>query len=270
MGRSLFLQRLINRRKPPLKVFWWRYEYPDKLNFGDELTPYIIERLWGRKCEWADIPDCEMAAVGSIIEILQWESEGQPIKVWGSGFIKPGPRYAHKNLDFYAVRGPKSLSRIVQVRNVALGDPGLLCNRIFKASKKKTHKVGVVFHFTDENSPALDPIRDSQEYLLINPLNKPDEVIRQITSCEFILSSSLHGLIMADAFNVPNYWMPLSELLGGDYKFEDYYQSTKRKLIKQTPDILGDKKAIDDARRAYVGVANLKQIQENLIESFPY
>ncbi|HVW99142.1 MAG TPA: polysaccharide pyruvyl transferase family protein [Candidatus Babeliaceae bacterium] len=270
MNAPLFIQRIINKNRPPLKTFWWRYRYPHKLNFGDELTPYILKSLWGIKCEWVKIDKCDFAATGSIIEILQWESNGKPIKVWGSGFIKPGPRYADKNLDFYAVRGPKSLSRIVQRRDVALGDPGLLCNRVFKRSKQVKYKVGVVFHYTDQEARELDAIRDNPEYLLINPLNTPQQVIADITSCEIIFSSSLHGLIVADSFGVPNFWMPFSELLGGEYKFNDYYMATDRSLVKRLPSILGDESEIEAAVGQYEPISNLKEIQKNLIKSFPY
>lgn len=108
MKLPLFIQRHLNKNKPPLKVYWWRYDYPNKLNFGDEITPYIIESIWNRKCEWTDITKCSMVGAGSLIEMVQHATETNPIKVWGSGFIKQGPRYAQKNLDFYAIRGKKA------------------------------------------------------------------------------------------------------------------------------------------------------------------
>jgi hypothetical protein len=41
-----------------------------------------------------------------------------------------------------------------------------------------------------------------------------------------ILSSSLHGLIIANAFGRPAGWVRLSEaLFGDDVKFQDYYAS---------------------------------------------
>jgi len=49
------------------------------------------------------------------------------------------------------------------------------------------------------------------------------EVIDQVTRCEFILASSLHGLICADTHNVPNTRLRLdNKIIGGDFKFFDY------------------------------------------------
>jgi pyruvyltransferase len=49
------------------------------------------------------------------------------------------------------------------------------------------------------------------------------EFVRAVKSCEVLVSSSLHGLICADAYGVPNAWIQLSDqVIGGDFKFQDY------------------------------------------------
>lgn len=50
------------------------------------------------------------------------------------------------------------------------------------------------------------------------------EVLDQICSCEYIASSSLHGLIMSEAYDIPNLWIELSgKLMGGHFKFHDFF-----------------------------------------------
>lgn len=220
---------------------------------------------------WSEVQDCELAGAGSIIGVLQDESNGNPVKVWGSGFIKEGDDNEVANLDFYAVRGPLSKKRVKANREIALGDPGLLSNLAFERSRRKDYKVGIVAHYVDRDSPLLDKIRNDPAYLLIDPLQTPPKVAKDITSCELVLSSSLHGLIVADSFAVPNFWMPLSDnLTGGSYKFNDYYMSTNRELINKTPDILGNAGLIDDAIQTYIPIRGLRKIQRKLIRSFPY
>jgi pyruvyltransferase len=47
--------------------------------------------------------------------------------------------------------------------------------------------------------------------------------------CEKIISSSLHGLIISDAYGIPNARVNVSnKLFGGDFKFIDYYKSVDR------------------------------------------
>ena len=69
------------------------------------------------------------------------------------------------------------------------------------------------------------------KFIDVNEAN-PLDVIDQITSCRKILSSSLHGLIVADAYRIPNARLILSNLIcGGDFKFDDYYKSVAKKHV---------------------------------------
>jgi len=259
-------------KKSPLPVFWWRYNYPIEQNFGDEITPYIIKSIWGVRTEWSTIDEASMVGAGSILEMLELRRTKEGLKVWGSGYMRDGELNDNKNLDFHAVRGPVSLSRIEQSkRKIALGDPGLLANIVFSRSRLQTYKVGIIPHYVDVKSEYLDAIRENSDYLIIDVLQTPEKVALDITSCEYILSSSLHGVIFADSFGIPNNWLPLSDKVsGGEYKFTDYYKSTGRELVKLDPSIIGNEMQINKAKQSYVPIENLKQIQEDLITSFPF
>ena len=242
-----------------------------KENFGDMITPFIIEKIFGYKTEWTPVKRCDLACVGSILELIQDHSGDKKIKIWGCGFIKDGPKNEKENLDFYAVRGPSTLGRITQKRHVALGDPGILANRVFRRAPRVTHKVGVVAHYVDLDSPELKKIKGNKAYKIINPLQSPQKVAEEITSCEVVFSSSLHGLIFADSFGIPNFWLPLSDkVLGGAYKFDDYYKATGRELVKMPVTVLEDAESIRNAVNMYKPVDNLKKLQRDLINSFPF
>lgn len=271
MKLPLVIQRQLNKRKSPLKTYWMVERISGKENFGDMITPFILEKIFGYKTEWTPVKRCDLACVGSILGVLQDHSKGKRIKVWGSGFIQDGPNNNNEDLDFYAVRGPLTLKRIHANRHVALGDPGLLANLVFKKSPRKTHKIGVVAHYVDLESPILKKIKDNRDILVISPLQDPQKVASDITSCEIIFSSSLHGLIFADSFSVPNYWLPLSKkVIGGSYKFTDYCMVTQRELVKKLPSILFNDDEIEDAIKSYKPVRNLNKIQRDLIRNFPY
>lgn len=255
--------------KKSLRTFWWRYDYPSKLNFGDELTPLLVEKLYGIECKWAGPTQCEFAGVGSIVEILQKPNVKQDVNLWGSGFIKDGEINANTNLHFYSVRGEKSERRVPE-ENISLGDPGLLVSMVFKPSMAKRQKIGLVPHYVDLDSPTITEMASRDDVKIINVFDTVEQVINDITSCEIVFSSSLHGLVMADAFSIPNYWTPFStQLTGGDYKFNDYYSVFGRTAnpIDHTQLASLDYDQLIDS---YAPINNLKSIQKNIFNSFPY
>jgi hypothetical protein len=70
---------------------------------------------------------------------------------------------------------------------------------------------------------ATDPAYD-----LIDPRDDAGEVCRRIASCAHVFASSLHGLIVADAYGVGSTWL---DLVGQSrLKYVDYAASVGRDL----------------------------------------
>jgi pyruvyltransferase len=70
---------------------------------------------------------------------------------------------------------------------------------------------------------------------LIRITQDVETFIDEILECEFIASSSLHGLIASDSYGIPNVRLKISDqIIGGDFKFEDYYEgvSISKKCIR--------------------------------------
>src|SRR5699024_6847671 len=134
----------------PIKTFWWRWKYPHRLNFGDELTPPLVERLTSRRVIWAPPAECDLVGAGSVIQmILRRRGTKQPC-VWGSGFIREedaGDEPA--SLDVLAVRGQRSLQRVdsLSSRPIALGDPGVLAPLLLDRAPKKRYMLGMIPHY---------------------------------------------------------------------------------------------------------------------------
>lgn len=269
----MLLERLYNRyAKKPLRLYWWQYEPPHKKNFGDEITPYLINKLWNRRCIWTPPDKCELVGAGSLIEILQRNSKGNHIKVWGSGFIQAGPPNSHSNLEFYAVRGRLSRERVKFDEKIALGDPGLLLSIANPGLSKlpKKYRVGVIPHYVDQENTFIQKSKGAG-FKIINVLDTPYEVAKQINQCEIILSSSLHGLIVSESFGVPNYWVELSsKVTGNGYKFRDYGSSIGRKLEPHNPEVISDQLSAGELINSYAPSPKLEEIQKNLIKCFPF
>ncbi|HQA91106.1 MAG TPA: hypothetical protein PK316_15725, partial [Sedimentisphaerales bacterium] len=90
-------------------------------------------------------------------------------------------------------------------------------------------------------------------------------------ACECVLSSSLHGLIVADAFGVPNAWLKLSDKVrGNDFKFRDYYSvyDLDEKVIPLRIEQV-DRHAIDGIITNH-DRPGLETIKERLLDAFPF
>jgi pyruvyltransferase len=206
--------------------------FDGRKNVGDLLNLYFLEKLFGFRCykpKTNFLP--HLRIVGSVLG-----SASKNSFIFGGGsidgvFIKRGL----KQEKIFALRGKLSLGVVRKVLgdedfNVPLGDPALLLPLIYKGNKepvKKSGKIGVVPHFVDKNNFLLSKITDREDVVIIDVESDVEDFVDSILSCDYILSSSLHGLIISDAYRIPNKWIVFSDLIiGGEYKFKDYYSTT--------------------------------------------
>ena len=203
------------------KVWWMQSPFPG--NFGDILTPWLLERLTGTPPRRAREKHAGLA-IGSIVRFAR---TGTP--VWGSGALRPSDTIA-PDARYCAVRGPLTRDLARQAGGAApdvLGDPALLAPRFYRPDVAKRHDLGVILHHEHR-----DLGLDAPDALSIDVLRAGDAgleaFIREVLSCRRILSSSLHGLIVAHAYGVPAAWLDLNDrrgVPGGRFKFDDYFRS---------------------------------------------
>lgn len=206
----------LRRGRPRLvRSFWWD-GHP---NFGDELTPWLLPRYgWVPVLRPAD--EAQIVGVGSILEMVPQDFRG---RIWGSGLMHDAPR-TFPFADVLAVRGELTRERIAAAPTAALGDPGLLISKHMHIPRKSA-RLAVVPHGAHMSNPAFRALasRCPPDTIWVDTRRRPWDVARQIASAEFVISSSLHGLIFADAFDIPAVRVcPDVELMGGNFKFTDY------------------------------------------------
>jgi pyruvyltransferase len=80
-----------------------------------------------------------------------------------------------------------------------------------------------------------------EDVCVINPLSPIEEVIDLVLQSERIVSSSLHGLIVADAYGIPSRWIKISDrILGDGTKYMDYYSSIGYDIGTKVFDLRGN------------------------------
>lgn len=194
-----------------MKAYWWRAIK----NFGDELTSEILKFL-GVDQGWSPPEKADLVVTGSILEHLPVGWTGT---VCGAGKLFPDSDVDLSNANVLAVRGKLTRDSVRGVDGtVVLGDPGLLIPRWVRQVTAK-HELGIIPHWSDKE------LYNRFRYgTLIDPTRPAVEVVTQLAQCKRIISSSLHGLIVADAYGIPRQaeLFPQAEREGGDWKFRDY------------------------------------------------
>lgn len=108
-----------------------------------------------------------------------------------------------------AVRGKKTRNILINAGfecPEVYGDPALLMPMLYTPQKcEDKYRVGVICHYVHEELPGfLKNDLDCVKKIHINrSYDKITEFIDEVCSCDYIISSSLHGLIIANAYGVP-------------------------------------------------------------------
>lgn len=205
--------------KKSLKSYWWN-EQP---NFGDEIGHKILEKL-GYKVTWSPIEQADILTTGTILNMANGKNKKGCI-VWGTGATD---HLIENNFDVRAVRGRITNDQLGST--APTGDPALLAPLFWRPSPRK-HRIGVVRHYIDKRKyPMADIVIDAGQPV--------EDVIAQLTSCQFILSSSLHGFILATAYGIPAMRVPHPKVVTGDWKWADFLTSLDRPLSQIQEELL--------------------------------
>lgn len=241
--------------KGNVNLHWWRRPY-GKINVGDYLSCVIVE--WMKK-ECGITSDSSyngkthhLYALGSIID-----SGFQDATVWGSGCLQDHMFWWRKNrkLDICSVRGP--LTREVLQKNgyncpEIYGDPAILMPMIYKPKdiKKNKNYVVISHHSIQSEKGTLSPV--TTDYI---------SFINKILEAELVISSSLHGIILAEAYGVPAVMLGNSQL--DRFKYYDWYYSTERYDFPVA-------QSVEEALHMKpVCLPNLSTLTKQVVEAFP-
>ncbi len=235
-------------------------------NLGDTLSPVVVNYMLDQK---GINPDKEVSsrkhlyAVGSVLT-----AGIQDATVWGSGVLNAslGYRLEKRNLDVRAVRGPLTRAILMDYGyNVpsVYGDPAILLPEIYSPVKiDKDCRYGLIIHKDYDLSKAL------QSDLAKNIVKKLDictadykKFIDQLNSVEVVISSSLHGVILAEAYGIPAVLLkPQIDIV----KYLDYYYSTGR-LNFPVAD------SVEEAMKTKpVDLPDLRKLKNDLRAAFPF
>lgn len=267
-------------------------------NFGDELSPYLISKITGRKVSLASSEE-GLYAIGSILTHKALRSS---CVVWGTGTLchdslsgetlrvfplnRSIPKLIKRLIspettkaDIRAVRGPLTREAILKEGGKCpeiYGDPAIIMPRLYTPKIGAKHKAGLILHHTQETPTthvlakacgfhqiSIDRVRDEQL----------ENFIDEVCSCQKIFSSSLHGIILAQAYGIPAQWIQITNTpihRDANHKFADYFLGAglpvqKPISIELTKESLSQLMQISP-KRVHIS----SDLIERLLEVFPF
>ena len=237
-------------------------------NLGDDLAPHIFSYALQQKGltpASAAKKGVHLYTIGSIL-LLGY----QKAVVWGSG-IMTDPSFARtffhrplfRKLDIRCVRGPLTREVLLKLGHSCpevYGDPGCLMPLIYKPNVEKTLEYLVIPHYLVERHVKNHVPAENITSMLTDDYH---EVIDKICSAKKVIASSLHGIILAEAYGVPAIFYQ-HRPKRFDFKYADYYQSTGRDF-GPTATTLEEAIAMDPG-----AAPDLTGMQQDLMRAFPY
>lgn len=234
-------------------------------NIGDYLAFETVNFVLNLKdLHPLDISSGKILSIGSV---LHFANDGDT--VWGTGRngkISP-EKHVFSSLDVRSVRGPRTKDYLekkgITVPEI-FGDPGILAPLIYPIAQLNTVYAGdtqdvlIVPQLNDDLS-----IYSEYKNQLVSPRQLPGNFLGRLTKAKKVIASSLHGLILAEAYGIPAVYY--SSGSGENiFKYHDYYEGTGR-----TEFAVGT--SIEECMELETSpIPNLMEKQTELLSSFPF
>lgn len=272
----------MNKNNIAIPLFWWseiKFTFKKKENYGDLLSKYLAEKISGRTVKWVHpkkqpwytINKKNYLTIGSILHHASKDSV-----VWGSGIIDCKHPVVAK--QFRAVRGPETRKYLLGLGHTCpevYGDPALLLPKYYPGSKEKKFKLGIIAHYHDFQQ-VFEMYKDNSQILVIDLMTLDVEAVtNNILLCEQTISSSLHGLVVSHAYDIPSVWVEFSNKIFGDgIKYKDYLESVEIPFYQGI--FLDSKKELPELQRLVQKHPSLPArekilgLQQGLLASCPF
>jgi hypothetical protein len=211
----------------PIRLYHWPAP-----NFGDTLSQRVVAWISGREVVNVRPKQAQLFAIGSLMHVLARFFADPPARgarpiLRGTGLLNPISRREFlDNLDILILRGPVGAA-ICRVPMTEFGDPGLFAPEALGPVPDRRDQVAVIPHHSQMEDRAISGMVARDPRLkLVDPRATPEKVCAEIAASAHVVSASLHGLIVADAYGIASTWMDPGEQ--GRMKYLDYAASVGR------------------------------------------
>ncbi len=202
-----------------MNIMFWK---SPRGNFGDDINEWIWDLLLPGHRDWS--ADVTLVGVGSLMGFDL--PEGRKLIVGtGSGYGQLPELTPREDWDIRCVRGPRTAEGLGLPRSLGVGDPvSVLARRPEFTGIEKTGDILFVPHWHSATHPDFDweTVAARAGLAYQSPCDDAEAVVRRIAAARLVLTESLHGAIVADAFRVP--WIPVRTTMAlfKEFKWADW------------------------------------------------
>ena len=205
-------------------------------NWGDDINTYFFEYVTGKKFIQLryDFPLGRYIMIGSILSFFHLSGS----IVYGTGLMTASAPLHGKPDKIISVRGPLTRQALTQ-RGIDCpehyGDPALLLPVFYTPSTSNKRYISIIPNVGTfwKPSSVVDEFVSAHQCRLIDMTHytKWTDIIDAIASSSFVISESLHGLIVAETYNIPCIWVEFinhnTPQFNDDwsFKYRDFYKS---------------------------------------------
>ena len=279
-----------------IKLVYW-----NKLNLGDLLSPYIVNKLSGLPVKYKDFYFLEIKGqIGLLIDFLKGRRTIKEITktlfffeknllavgsimalgnkksiVWGSGFMNWNESF--RGGKVLAIRGKLTNDKLIAMgfRHCnAFGDPAPLLPLIVSPTENKVRDVVIIPHWKEVESFKK---KYGEHYKVLDIRTADIEnFISELTSCRYVLSTSLHGIILSHAYGIPALWIKKGYIDTDGFKFHDYFSSVDIPFydgIENFDSYLKEdtwKSLFTEYEKYILPYKNIRDIQKKLLSVAPF
>ena len=177
-------------------------------NFGDDMNGWFWDELFP---DYPDLaPDTTLFGIGSILWRDNFKGY-EKVLVMGSGSgYGVIPNELPKGTQIGFVRGPRTARLLNLEADMAITDPAIMVSTFERFQDlKKTDEVVFIPHIGTAKLPLnWEHVAERAGVKYLSPAIDSHDVITELAGASLVLAESLHGAIIADAFQVP--WLPVS------------------------------------------------------------
>jgi succinoglycan biosynthesis protein ExoV len=204
------------------------YEKVPGGNFGDDLNEFLWERIFEKPLEKIGEDDTYFIGIGTRLRRKNIP-ENKKIIVFGAGYgYETVPPIVNQNWDIRCVRGPLTAEKLQISQDKVITDPVILVALQYPPIKKE-YDISFIPHHLSIHEDDWEKVCELSNINYIDSTQHPDFVIQEINKSKLVITESLHGAIIADAFRIP--WIPVyTRSHFSKFKWDDWAASMNLKL----------------------------------------